>query len=70
MWAVPEDLHLVEGVGVDDVESIVTVHEDLGKAHFANDWAHDERESMRAGHVVRMIAPIEGDGHLGPPRTC
>jgi hypothetical protein len=64
---VPGDLYLVEGVSIEDVECVVAIHEDLGEVHFVNDWADDELEPTGVGHVVRMIAPIKGDGHLRPP---
>jgi hypothetical protein len=67
---VPEDLHLVKSVSIEDVECVVAVHEDLGEVHFVNDRVDDEWEPTGVGHVVRMIAPIEGDGHLRPPQTC
>jgi hypothetical protein len=60
------DLQEPEGLGVDDVEAVAFVHEDLGKPDVANDGIDNERVLPRARHAVGVVALVEGDGLVGP----
>jgi hypothetical protein len=55
-----------EGLGVDDVEAVTSVHEDLGEPDVADDGVDDERVFPRARHVVGVVGSVEGDGLVGP----
>jgi hypothetical protein len=55
-----------EGLGVDDVEVVAPVHEDLGEPGVADDGVDDERVLSWARHVVGVVALVEGDGLVGP----
>jgi hypothetical protein len=60
------DLQEPEGLGVDDVEAVVSVHEDLGKPDVADDGIDNERVLPRARHAVGVVSLVEGDGLVGP----
>jgi hypothetical protein len=66
MEASPWDLHHVEGVGIEDVESVAAIHEHLRESHIAHNRADDEREPARARHMVGMVTLVKGNSHLGP----
>jgi hypothetical protein len=55
-----------EGLGIDDVEAVVSVHEDLGEPDIADDGVDNERVFPRARHVVGVVGLVEGDGLVGP----
>jgi hypothetical protein len=55
-----------EGLGVDDVEVAASVHEDLGEPDVADDGVDNERVLPRARNAVGVVAPVEGDGLVGP----
>jgi hypothetical protein len=60
------DLQEPEGLGVDDVEAVASVHEDLGKHDVADDGVNDKRVLSWARHAVGVVALVEGDGLVGP----
>jgi hypothetical protein len=60
------DLQEPEGLGVDDVEVAASVHEDLGEPDVADDRIDSERVLPWARHAVGVVAPVEGDGLVGP----
>jgi hypothetical protein len=60
------DLQEPEGLGVDDVEVVASVHEDLGEPGVADDGVDDERLLSWARHAVGVVALVEGDGLVGP----
>jgi hypothetical protein len=62
----PIDLQEPEGLGVDDVEAIASVHEDLGEPDVADDGVDNERVLSRARHAVGLVALVESDGLVGP----
>jgi hypothetical protein len=60
------DLQEPEGLGVDDVDAVASVHEDLGKPDVVDDGIDNERVLSRARHAVGVVALVEGDGLVGP----
>jgi hypothetical protein len=60
------DLQEPEGLGVDDVEAVASIHEDLGEPGVADDRIDNERVPSWARHVVGVVALVEGDGIFGP----
>jgi hypothetical protein len=60
------DLQEPEGLGVDDVEAVASVHEDLGEPGVVDDGVDDERVLSWARHTVGVVALVEGDGLVGP----
>jgi hypothetical protein len=54
-----------EGLGVDDVEVVASVHEDLGEPGLADDGVDNERVPSWARHAVGVVALVEGDGLVG-----
>jgi hypothetical protein len=49
------DLQELEGLGVDDVEAAVSIHEDLGEPDVADDGVDDERVLSWARHVADTL---------------
>jgi hypothetical protein len=62
----PCDSQKVEGLGINDVETAVFVHEHLGEACVGNDGIDDEWVDSRIRDVVWVVIMVESDGHLGP----
>jgi hypothetical protein len=60
------DLQEPEGLGVDDVEAVASVHEDLGEPDVADDGVDNEQVLSWARHAVGVVALVEGDGLVGP----
>jgi hypothetical protein len=54
-----------EGLGVDDVEAVASVHEDLGEPGVVDDGVDNERVLSWAWHAVVVVALVEGDGLIG-----
>jgi hypothetical protein len=54
-----------EGLGVDDVETAASVHEDLGEPDVADDGVDNERVLSWARHAVGVVTLVEGDGLVG-----
>jgi hypothetical protein len=59
------DLQEPEGLGVDDVETAASVHEDLGEPDVADDGVDNERVLSWARHAVGVVTLVEGDGLVG-----
>jgi hypothetical protein len=59
------DLQEPEGQGVDNVEAVASVHEDLGKPGVADNGIDNERVLSWAQHAVGVVALVEGDGLVG-----
>lgn len=53
--AAPRDIHLVEGLDVEDVESIAAVHQDSGEAHIAHNWVDHKQIASRIRDVVGVM---------------
>jgi hypothetical protein len=60
------DLQEPEGLGVDDVEAVASVYEDLGEPDVADDGVDNERVPSWARHAIGVVALVEGDGLVGP----
>src|SRR5690242_11469862 len=54
-----------EGLGVDDVETVASVHEDLSEPSVADDRVDNEWVPSWAWYVARVVALVEGDGLVG-----
>ena len=60
----PVDAHLVERLGVHDVEATASVHQYLGELLWADDWVDHKRIPPWVWDGIRMVGPIEGYGGL------
>ena len=58
------DAHLVECLGVHDVEAAASVHQYFGEPFWADDRVDDKWIPSRVRDGVRMVGPIEGYGGL------
>ena len=58
------DAHLVERLGVHDVEAAASIHQYFGELLRANDRVDHERISPRMWDALRMVGPIEGYDRL------
>ena len=56
----PVDAHLIERLGVHDVEAATSVHQYFRESLRANDRVDHERVSPRVRDVIRMVGLIEG----------
>ena len=63
----PIDAHLVERLGVHDVEATASVHQYFGESLWADDRVDHKRISPRVRDGVQMVGPVEGYGGLRPP---
>ena len=54
------DAHLIEHLGVHDVEAAASIHQYLGELLHADDWVDHEWISPRVRDGIRMVGPIEG----------
>jgi hypothetical protein len=62
----PCDSQKVEGLGVNDVKTTASVHEDLGEASVGDDGVDDKWVDPRIGDVVGVVIMVESDGRLKP----
>ena len=62
--ACPVDAHLVERLGVHEVEATTSVHEYFGESLWADDWVNHKRVSPRVWDGIWMVGPVEGYGRL------
>src|SRR5438105_4922727 len=62
MW----DLHVIQGLGEEDVESAATVNQHPVELDRPDDRIQHQRISTRMGDVVQMVRSVEGDWHLRP----
>ena len=58
------DAHLVERLGVHDVEAAASIHQYFGESLRADDWVNHKRISSRVWDHIRMVGPIEGYGRF------
>ena len=56
------DAHLVERLGVHDVEAAASVHQYCREPLWADDWIDDKRVPSRVWDDIRMVGPVEGYG--------
>ena len=57
----PGDAHGVEGVNVEDVEVVASVHQHLGEALLADNGVDNERVATWSGDVGKMAPLIKSD---------
>ena len=60
------DAHLVERLGIHDVEAAASIHQDFGELLRANDWINHERVPPWLRDALRVVGPIEGYSGLSP----
>ena len=63
----PVDTHLVECLGVHDVEATASVHQYFRELLWANDRVDNKRVPSRVWDGIRMVGPVEGYGGFRPP---
>ena len=63
----PVDAHLVEHLGVHDVEAAAPVHQYFCESLWADNWVDQKRISPRVWDGIGMASPIEGYGGFRPP---
>ena len=56
------DAHLVEHLGVYDVEAAASVHQYFGEPLRVDDWVDDKRIPPWVWDGIRMVGPVEGYG--------
>ena len=56
----PVDAHLIESLGVHDVEAAASVHQYFGELLWADDWIDDKRIPPWVRDGIRMVGPVEG----------
>jgi hypothetical protein len=57
--------HELQGVCIDDVEGVASIHEHLGETGVADDGVDNERVFLRIWDVIRVVIPVEGDDAVG-----
>ena len=58
------DAHLVERLGIHDVEAAAPIHQYFGEPLWTDDRIDDKRVPSRVQDDIRMVGPIEGYGGL------
>ena len=58
------DAHLVERLGVHDVEAAASIHQYFGESLWADDWVNHKWISPWVWNAIQMVGPIEGYGEL------
>ena len=61
------DAHLVECLGIHDVEATASVHQYLCESHWTDDRVDNKRVPSRVWDGIRMVGPVEGYGGFRPP---
>ena len=56
------DVHLVERLGVHDVEASAPIHQYLGEPLWTDDRVDDKRIPSRVWDGIRMVGLVEGYG--------
>ena len=60
----PIDAHLVEHLGIHDVEAATSIYQYFGESLWADDWVDHKQISPRVGDGIRMVGLIKGYGGL------
>ena len=60
----PVDAHLVERLGVHDVEDAASVHQYFGESLWANDRVNHRRISPWVWDAILMVGSVKGYGRL------
>ena len=63
----PVNAHLVERLGVHDVEAAASVHQYFREPLRSDDRIDDKRVPSRMWDGIRMVSPVEGYGRFRPP---
>ena len=61
------DAHLVERLGIHDVEAAAPIHQYFGEPLWTDDRIDDKRVPSRVWDGIRMVGPVKGYGRLRPP---
>ena len=61
------DAHLIERLGVHDVEATTSVHQYFRESLWADDRVDNKRVPSRVWDDIRMVGPIEGYGGFRRP---
>ena len=61
------DAHLVERLGVHDVEAVASVHQYFREPLWTDNRIDDKRVPSRVWDDIRMVGPVEGYGGFLPP---
>ena len=61
------DAHLIERLGVHDVEAAASVHRYFCEPLWADDQVDDKRVPSRVWDDIRMVGSVEGYGGFQPP---
>ena len=61
------DAHLVECLGVHDVEAAASVHQYFCESLWANDRINNQWVPSRVWDGIQMVSPVEGYGGFRPP---
>ena len=59
-------IQLVEGILVEYVDVIISIHADLGHSDVLDHWLDHEGEASYIDDVVRVVMLVEGDQPLKP----
>jgi hypothetical protein len=54
--------HQPQGVRIQDVEAVASVHQHLREPRVADDWIDNQREVAWVGDAVRVILTAKSDG--------
>ena len=63
----PVDAHLVECLGVHDVEAAASIHQYFREPLWADDQIDNRRVPSQVWDGIRMVGPVEGYGGFLPP---
>jgi hypothetical protein len=55
-----------QGLGIDNVEVVASIHEDLGEPGVADDGVDNQRVLPWVRDIVWVVISIEGDGLVRP----
>ena len=61
------DAHLVEHLGVHDVEAAASIHQYFRELLWTDDQINDKRVPPQVWDSIRMVGPVKGYGGFQPP---
>jgi hypothetical protein len=56
----------LQGIRIDDIEAVASIHEHLREASVADDGINNERILSKIWIMICMVIPVEGDGAVKP----
>lgn len=65
----PQDPHVVKGVGIEDIEAAFAVHQHLRELCPSDDGANDEWEVAWTGDVPWVVLTAGGDWYFRPVKV-